>query len=376
MLESRLQKLRERLATRELDYLLITEPNNRRYLSGFPERDLSVSSSAGWLMIGQRTAHFITSFLYLDSVKANVAENGGAFEVVSAYPSFATGAGEILAKLRTDGQPNGGGTTVGFESGWTTVAGYEALVGRIDESVQLVPTSGIVEELRIVKDDSEIEALRQAALLTDRAYENVLNLIREGITERQVAWEIERYIREHGGEGVSFEPAVAFGQNSAVPHHAPTDRPLRRGEPVWIDCGALLDGYCGDLTRSFSLGEADDRFLSIYELVLASQEKSKAGVKASITGQVADALARDHLAAAGYGEAFGHSLGHGVGLAIHENPRLSRFSDDTLQPGMVTSVEPGVYLSDWGGVRIEDVVVITASGLVTLTTAPKQAIIV
>jgi Xaa-Pro aminopeptidase len=232
-----------------------------------------------------------------------------------------------------------------------------------------------VEELRQVKDPAEVEAVRAAVELTDQAYEHAVELLRPGMTEKQVAWEIEKFMREHGAEGIAFESIVAAGPHAALPHHSPTDRPIATGEPVTIDCGARLNGYCGDLTRSFCLGSADERFAEVYGVVLRAQEAALGGLRAGLTGREGDALARDIIREAGHGDAFGHSLGHGIGLAVHELPRVSARSEDVLRAGMLTSVEPGIYLPGWGGVRIEDLVVIEADGARNLTRAPKTMVI-
>lgn len=359
----RLALLRERLAQRGIDHFLVTQPDNRRYLSGFPERDISIQGSAGWLLIGQESAQFLTSFLYYDAARAAVT----ALEVVKCPTQYIDSLIQILGQVAPG--------RLGIESSWFTLEQHRELTSGLQGRHEVVPTTGIVEQLRQVKDPGEISAVAAAVELTDRAFEHVAAMLRPGLTEKQVAWELEKYMREHGAEGMAFEPAVAAGPHSAVPHHSPTDRPLGEGEPIWIDVGARLAGYCGDLTRSFCLGRADERFQMIYDLVLRAQLAAEAGLRAGLIGVEGDALARDVIAAAGHGDAFGHSLGHGIGLAVHEAPRVSRLGQDLLQVGMVASVEPGVYLAGWGGVRIEDVVVIEEGGARVLTRAPKVSII-
>jgi Xaa-Pro aminopeptidase len=305
----------------------------------------------------------ITNFLYYE---AAVGQAKG-FEVVRASPRFLDAVAEIVA-----GQPT---SQIGFEAGWMTVEIHRDLIERLEGKHELTPTAGLVEELRQVKDAGELEAIRAANELTDRAYEHVVGLLRPGLTEKQVAWEIEKYMREHGAEGIAFDPIVAAGPNAAVPHHSPTDRPIGAGEPVTIDCGARLNGYCGDLTRSFCLATADERFAEIYGIVLRAQEAALEGLRAGLTGVEGDALSRDVIRDAGYGDAFGHSLGHGIGLNVHEPPRVSPMGREVLLAGMLTSVEPGIYLPGWGGVRIEDLVVVEEGGVRNLTRAPKQMII-
>lgn len=362
-LDARLARLRDKLAERTLDYLLVTHPDNRRYLSGFPERDVSVLSSAGWLLVGQRDSYFLTGFLYYGAARESVK----GMQVVKTPPRLMDGLLALLEQLPR--------CNLGFEANWLTVEQHQELTSRLQGRHELAPSTGLVEELRQVKEPEEVAAIEAAVELTDRAYEHVLGLLRPGITEKQVAWELEKYIREHGAEGMAFEPAVAAGPHSAVPHHSPTDRPLGEGEPIWVDVGARLEGYCGDLTRSFCLGHAPARFDEVYDLVLRAQLAAEKGLRAGLTGAEGDALARDVIAAAGYGEAFGHSLGHGIGLAVHEGPRLAKTGTEPLAAGVVTSVEPGVYLPEWGGVRIEDVVLVEEQGVRVLTRAPKQPVV-
>ena len=357
--EARLARLRGKMAECGLDYLLVTQPENRIYLSGFPDRD----PSAGWLLVGEQSGFFLTDFRYVEAVRAGVKD----LDVVLATPRLSDALVTLLGQV-----PAG---RLGFEASHLTFEQHRDLAERLQGRHELVPTTGLVEALRQVKDPGEIAAIAAAVELTDRAYEHAVGLLRPGITEKQVAWEIDKYMREHGAEGVAFEPAVAAGPNSAVPHHSSTDRPIGEGEPVWIDCGARLSGYCGDLTRSFCLGRADARFQEVYDLVLRAQLAAEAGLRAGLTGVEGDALAREVIAAAGYGESFGHSLGHGIGLAVHEAPRVSRMGVEVLAAGMVTSVEPGVYIPGWGGVRIEDVAVVEEGGIRVLTRAPKQSII-
>jgi Xaa-Pro aminopeptidase len=359
----RLDRLRNRLGERGLDWLLVTQPENRSYLSGFAERDVSLGEAAAWLLIGRSAAYLITSFLYHEAA----AQAAKGFEIVRGSPRFLDGVAETLASQPT--------SQIGFEAGWMTVESHRDLTERLEGKHELVPTAGLVEDLRQVKDQGELEAIRLANELTDRAYEHAVGLLRPGLTEKQVAWEIEKYMREHGAEGLAFDSIVASGPNAAVPHHRPTDRPIGSGEPVTIDLGARLNGYCGDLTRSFCLETADERFAEVYGVVLRAQEAALAGLRAGLTGVEGDALARDVIDAAGYGEAFGHSLGHGIGLNVHEPPRVSPRGREMLQAGMLTSVEPGIYLPGWGGVRIEDLVVIEEGGVRNLTRAPKQMVI-
>jgi Xaa-Pro aminopeptidase len=248
---------------------------------------------------------------------------------------------------------------LGFEGTYLTFRQYQRLAQTVAEaglSVDWQPVEGMVETLREAKTPEEVAAIRRALTLTEETLGEVAQTLAPGRTESQVAWEIERRLREKGAEGLAFPPIVAAGPNSARPHHHPGDYRLQEGEPIIIDLGARVAGYCADLTRTFILGPPDEHFRKIYGLVRQAQERAEQELRAGMDSQAGDALAREVLATAGYGEAFGHSLGHGVGLAVHEAPSLSPHKDraTTLRAGSIVTVEPGIYLTGWGGVRLED----------------------
>ena len=266
----------------------------------------------------------------------------------------------------------GAGKRVGFESEHVTYAAH----GRLAEAasgagVDLTPTEGLVEKLRATKDAAERESLLRAIQITDQAFEAVAASLTPGVSEREVAWRIERTMREMGAEAIAFDLIVAAGPNGAMAHHHPSEAPITAGVPIVIDIGARVDGYNADLTRTIVLGEPDDQFRKIYDIVLSAQETAIATVEAGLTGDQTDALARTVIEQAGYGESFGHGLGHGVGLEVHELPRVGRGSQDVVEDGMIFTIEPGIYLSGWGGVRIEDVVELRGGRCVTLSAAPK-----
>lgn len=347
----------------DLDVLLVSQPANRQYLSGFSNRDEAAAASAAWVVLTPREGFFVTSFLYYEAVANSIKH----LEPVRAEQRPLDGLIDLLRKIP--------GSTIGFEGTWVNYSVYEKLAEAIGEGRTLKAADGLVERLRAIKEPRELELLRRAIALTDRAYNAVVPQIRPGVTEKDVAWELERALREGGAEGMAFGPSVAAGANAAVPHHEPTDYRIRPSEPVWIDMGARLEGYCGDLTRSFCLGSATPDYVQTWNLVSRAQQAALAGFRAGLSGKDADALARQVIDEAGRGEEFGHGLGHGVGLDIHEAPSAGRTSEDTLLSGMVVTVEPGVYRADWGGVRIEDVVLIRADGAEILSAAPKQPVI-
>lgn len=353
----RLTRLRETIAREQLDALLVSQPENRRYLSGF-------TGSAGWLVISADLALFATDFRYFGQVELECPD----FELVK-MPAKAV---EVLPPMLARAP----GRRIGFEADHATYANVQDWATAVPDC-EWVPTRGLITALRAVKDASELAAARRAVALTDEALAAVAPQLRPGMTEREAAWRIESYMRTHGADGVAFDLIVAAGPNAARPHARAGDRPLRAGEPIVIDIGARVAGYCADLTRTFCLGQpADpDRFWSVYNTVLRAQTAAEAALRPGMTGQAGDAVARDLIAAAGFGDYFGHGLGHGVGLAIHEEPRLSSIYTAPLPVGALLTVEPGIYLPDWGGVRIEDMVVLTENGVEVLSQAPKAPIL-
>ena len=356
---TRLAALRGKLAEEELDVLLVSQPENRRYLSGF-------TGSAGVLLISQEAAILATDFRYYTQAR----EEAPDFELAEVGYQFKENLPKLLARLDA--------RRVGFESEHLTVAEFERWRDAVAEAeegpreVEWVPTKGLVEQLRAVKSAAEIEFIRRAVAVVDQAFAQVIETLRPGMREREVAWALHAAMHELGAEKPSFDIIVAAGPAGAKPHARATDAEIPPGVPIVIDMGAVVDGYCSDMTRTIVIGEPDATFREIYSLVLEAQQAAEAGIRAGMTGAEADALARDIIKAAGHEEHFGHGLGHGVGLAVHEAPRLSfTATDDPLQPGMVATVEPGVYLPEWGGVRIEDVVVIHEDGVEVLTQTPK-----
>ncbi len=354
----RLAKLREALAIEELDAILITQPENRRYLSGF-------TGSAGVLLISQNQAIIATDFRYFEQV----ARQAPDFQLAKVENRFVNLLPQLVEQV--------GAKRVGFESAHLTFDQHRKWA-EVAEGFELVPTKDLVEDLRAVKDEDELDAIKKAVALSDAAFAHILGVIEPGMTEKDVAWELESYMRTHGADKVAFDLIVAAGPNGAMPHATVSDRAIRAGEPIVIDLGAALDGYHSDLTRTIYLGEPDERFREIYGLVLGAQlaaEDRIEGIKPGMTGKEADAIARRVIEEAGYGEQFGHGLGHGVGLAVHEKPTLGKLSDDVLRPGMVFTVEPGIYIPGWGGVRIEDMVVLREDGVEVLSQATKEPIV-
>ncbi len=351
----RLAKLRSALVEHELDVILVSQPENRRYLSGF-------TGSAGWLLISAERAVLATDFRYFEQV----GREAPRFELARIKGKLSDLLPGLLADL--------GVQRLGFESQHVTVDQLYAW-SQATDGLEWVPLKEAVEAIRAVKDESEIEVLRRSAALTDAAFAHLWEGIRPGMTEREAAWEIETYMRTHGASKVAFDLMVAAGPNGALPHARPGDRVIQSGEPIVLDIGCVLDGYCSDMTRTICLGQPDPKYLEVWEIVLEAQEMVEATIHAGMSGIEADAVARDLIKRAGYGEQFGHGLGHGVGLAVHESPWASRLSEDTLAEGMTLTIEPGIYLPGEFGVRIEDLVVVREGGVEILTGTPKRAVV-
>jgi Xaa-Pro aminopeptidase len=355
----RLRALRDVLRERDLEALLITGTANRRYLSGF-------TGSAGALLVTPERALIFTDFRYREQAGREAPQ----FELreISGESPLAKRLAEAVKELRLH--------CVAFESDVMSVAEHEKLAAELKElPVALLGRPGIVDGLRESKDSDELAALRRAIAITDAALAATLPALRPEQTEREVAWMLERAMREGGADALSFPIIIGAGPNGANPHARASDEPLGLHRPIVMDFGALAEGYHADLTRTVILGGPDERFMAIYELVHAAQRRAIEGLRAGVTGKQADALARDFLTEAGYGEQFGHGLGHGVGLNIHEGPRLSRLADQPLPAGAVTSVEPGIYLPEWGGVRIEDLVLLTPEGCEVLSQSPYEPVV-
>jgi len=352
---NRLGKLRSQLAPKGLDAIIVSQAENRRYLSGF-------TGSAGFLLISQQKAILATDFRYVEQAQAQAP----GFEVVQIQGEIAKWFPTLALKLEAQ--------KLGFEGKSISFSTYKELtdaLSNVKRKISLAPTDGVVESMRAVKDKEELKLIDKAAAMADAALEYIIPRIKPGASEKEIAWEIESFLRRNGSESVPFELIVASGPNSAMPHTRPTDRAIRQDEPVVIDIGATVRGYTSDITRTICLGNGDSTFNRIYDIVLGAQLTAMATLQIGMTGEQADRLARTVIEQAGYKDAFGHGLGHGVGLATHEEPRLGTSSSDILAEGMVFTVEPGIYVSGWGGVRIEDMVVLEEGKVRPLTKTRK-----
>jgi Xaa-Pro aminopeptidase len=359
----RVERLRKSMRELQVDALLITQDVSRYYLSGFYAHDDGLDI-AGQLLVAHDTLLLVTDGRYVEQATRELPD----VPLVIRQGKF----GPILAEtIRQHGWQ-----TVGFQAEWVSVAAYQSLLDESKDAFTLRALSEVVEPLRECKDEEELACIRRAQQITDDTFAHLQGWLRPGLTEKEVAWEILRFMVAQGAETTSFPSIVASGPHAASPHIDPTERKLEPGEPITIDMGTRYRGYCSDMTRTICLGEPDARLREIYDVVLRAQLACEAGLHAGITGEAADALARSTIEQAGYGEYYVHGTGHGVGLEIHENPRMSRLhSEAPLGVGAVVTIEPGIYIPGWGGVRIEDMGVITPTGVDILTRSPKDLVI-
>ncbi|MBU9672761.1 Xaa-Pro peptidase family protein [Planococcus sp. CP5-4] len=347
----KLMKLREQMQKRGLDSLLVTNPYNLRFITGF-------TGTAGLALITPNDAWFITDFRYTEQAGEQVTE----FKVVQAQKGLIDEVARIAGEAAIE--------RLAFEQDYMTFATYSQYQEKL--SATLEPVSGLIEKLRMVKSQEELEVLKAAAKIADDAFEHICNYIKPGMTELQVSNELEFFMRSQGATSSSFDIIVASGLRSALPHGVASDKKIEQGDLITLDFGALYNGYVSDITRTVAVGEPSDKLKEIYQVVLDSQVLALEKIKPGMTGIEADAIARDYIKSKGYGEAFGHSTGHGIGLEVHEGPGLSFRSETVLEPGMAVTVEPGIYLPGIGGVRIEDDILITETGNERLTHSSKE----
>ncbi|PQV64939.1 Xaa-Pro aminopeptidase/Xaa-Pro dipeptidase [Abditibacterium utsteinense] len=351
----RLQNLRVQLSKLKCDALAVTHLTNVRYLCGF-------SGSSAMILITPDAAHFITDFRYRSQAQAQV---GAYLKVHIAERGLWQEAAKILKK--------NGAARVGFEAQHTSVAAWQEIQKLLGQSMETSATSMAVENLRLIKDEDEVKVIRDAVRIADETLAEVLELLRPGLSEREVALAIEQGVRARGASGLSFDTIVASGARGALPHGVASDKLLKNGDMITIDMGAKFNDYCSDMTRTVCLGKANARQKEIYEITYRAQVAACKAITAGFGCKAADAVARKIISDAGYGKDFGHGLGHGVGIDIHEAPRLAKTGKGNLETGMIVTSEPGIYLAEFGGVRIEDMLLVTPDGAEILTQTPKPA---
>ena len=348
----RIIRLQSGLRRRHIDGLLVSQPDNRRYLSGYTAPDHGIQESSGLLLIPAKGR----PYLLTDARFTLQAEAEAQLFLVELY---SRGLLPLLERLIN----RLGLQSLAFESDYLLHSTFQRLAGMANKrGLTLVPQLGLIEAMREVKSADELELLRASTRLNETVFQSVYATIEPGMTEREIALALELTMREMGAEGPSFPPIVAFGTNAARPHAVPTDRELQAGDLVLIDMGLIHRGYCSDMTRTFVAGRPDRTYIDRHRVVRAAMQAGIGAIRAGVTGAEVDRVARQVIADAGYGDHFGHSLGHGVGLAVHEAPRLSRTNRKKLRAGMVVTVEPGIYLPEWGGIRLENMVVVGEHG--------------
>ncbi|GAB2573576.1 M24 family metallopeptidase [Gracilibacillus alcaliphilus] len=350
---SRLVKLRKQLQLKELEALLITSPVNRRYMTGF-------TGTAGVVLVSQDKAYFITDFRYMEQAAQQVTD----YEIVEHRGPIHEKVAELAKAMAV--------RSIGFEKFDLTYGQYETYQQAME--VSLTPSDGLIEKIRLIKDEDELNILKEACKIADQAFEHILSYIKPGVKEIDIANELEFFMRKKGATSSSFDTIVASGYRSALPHGVASDKKIQVAELVTLDFGCWYQGYSSDITRTVAVGEISEQLETIYQTVLEAQLLGLEGIKPGITAAQADALTRDHIKDKGYGDYFGHSTGHGLGMDVHEAPALSFRSQVPLTEGMVVTVEPGIYLPGIGGCRIEDDIVITSNGNQRLTHSSKELI--
>lgn len=350
----KIQTIQQYLKKEQLDGFLITSDWNRRYISGF-------TGTAGMALITQEQAFFITDFRYVEQARAQCKH----YQVIQQEKHGFLEAAKLAKQNKWK--------KFAFEKEHVTVASLEVMQQTIP--VQLIGAANVIERMRSTKDSSEIQIIKEAAQIADQAFSYILSQIQAGMTELEISHMLDFYMRKLGATGTSFDTIVASGVRSSLPHGIASEKKIEQGDFVTLDFGAYYKGYCSDITRTFAIGEPHPKLVEIYEITLEAQKRGIACLKPGMKAKVVDEVTRSYITEKGYGAYFGHSTGHGIGLEIHENPTLSYTSEQILEPGMVITIEPGIYIPRLGGVRIEDDVLITADGYEVLTHSQKDLII-
>lgn len=355
MFKPRIKKLLRELLKNNIDGFVVSKPENQYYISGFTGEGLTI--------ITEQKNYVITDSRYTEQAK-NEASGFEILEIKTGISHFSI-AYKIVKELSLK--------NIGFESHSLTVKQYDELAEEF-KSVNLIKTEGLIEQLRAIKDAQEIDFIKSAQRITDKAFQHIINFIKPDVSELDLVAELEFFMKKNGSKSEAFQTILVSGPKTSLPHGTPSERKLQPRDLVTIDFGARFSGYCSDMTRTVIIGKPSSQQLSVYNTVLDAQVKAIEYIKPGLTGKKVDEVAREFIAEQGYGQYFGHGLGHGVGLEIHEAPRLSPKGENELLPGMIVTVEPGIYIENFGGVRIEDMVVITENGYEDLTNSEKELI--
>ncbi|MGN4251661.1 M24 family metallopeptidase [Bacillus cereus group sp. MYBKT14-1] len=351
----RITNIQKQLHNYGIDGLLITKKENRQYATNF-------TGSAGVVLIAAHKAIFITDFRYIDQAKTEIK----AAEIIMHKGNLEEEVANQVSKLKIQ--------KLGIEDNNMTLQQFKKLQKYIH--TEMVPVCEIIEDIRLIKDTSEIETMKIAATIADEAFHHIVTFLKPGISETDVRDELEFFMRKKGATSSSFQIIVASGVRSSLPHGVASNKIIERGDIVTLDFGALYDGYCSDITRTVAIGEPSEEFQKIYNVVREALKRGTEAIKPGETAKSIDDITRNYITEHGYGQYFGHSTGHGLGLEIHEPLRLSQESKATLQEGMVVTVEPGIYIPNWGGCRIEDDIVITKDGYDVITKSNRELIII
>jgi Xaa-Pro aminopeptidase len=353
-IEKRIEILRKKLEKNNLDTFMILVEQNRYYLSGYTGEDTQFDETAGALFITPDQLVLATDSRFDLQAKTEAS----LYHIITYKKGLEKEIPSIAKKLNTK--------RLGFESIRLTFLQYQKIRKELDDNrhseVLLIDTENIVEELRMIKEEPEIYALKTALKIAEDVFYEFLPNLKTGMTEKEISWQMEKRMREKGADALSFPSIVASGPNSALPHAIASERKIKEGEPVLFDWGVKLDGYCSDISRTIILGRPDNTFKKIFQTVYDAQQKAIEAIKPGMTGKQVDQVAREHIDSTEFKGKFSHGLGHGTGLAVHEGPRLSPLKEDLLEPGMVFTVEPGIYIPEWGGVRLENMIVLRDYG--------------
>ncbi len=350
--QQRIAKLQEKLRRKKIDALLVSKPENRRYLCGYRGGDHGIGETSGMLLVPVKgKVHLLTDFRF----KLQAEQEVPWAETII----YRKGLLQLLTRLL----PDLAITSLAFESDYTLYFFVDKMKAKLDKKgIQVVPTQGLVASMREIKEEEEIDLIRHAVRLNEEVFAEIHGSLADYPTEIELALAIEMTMRRKGAEGPSFETIVASGENGASPHALPGSDAVQKDGSLTIDMGLILNGYCSDMTRNLVPGKPDDQYMKLHRLVRRAHLAGAAAIRAGVRCCDADKAARDIIVDAGYGEYFGHSLGHGVGLAVHEEPRLSSRSNKKLKAGMIVTVEPGIYLPGWGGIRLENMYVVREDG--------------
>jgi len=350
----RIEKVQKKLSDYSIDALMVTSSFNLRYVANF-------TGTTGLSVITKDKAYFVTDFRYTEQAQ----EQAKGFEIIQNKGPIYDEVQKIIEQDNIE--------RLGFEKNHITFGTYQQINELFTSAI--IPIAGLVEGLREIKEDEEVQMVRKAIQITEKAYEHILSYIEPGMSEVQIANELDFYMRKQGAQGVSFDTIVASGVRSAMPHGVASDKKVEQGDMITIDFGCYYNGYVSDMTRTFALGDPGEKLKEIYQIVLDAQLKVLETAKAGMTGKELDQVARNYITEKGYGEQFGHSTGHGIGLEIHEGPSVSYKNDKPLIAGNIITDEPGIYLPGIGGVRIEDDMILTSDGNINLMNSSKELII-